>query len=142
MFGNVAHGKCEQATDTWMALLDGERLSLIRHGEGSYLEPEAVQMTTFTMGGGVFTAIDAGTFHDFTFDPGVSMTLFYEDQAGIDGAWQVLSQVADVERCGWCMDAYGVSWQVLPHNIGELMADTDARAKLMDMGKIDLGQFS
>lgn len=142
MFGNVAHGKCEQATDTWMALLGGERLSLTRHGEGSYLEPEAVQMTTFTMGGGVFTAIDAGTFHDFTFDPGVSITLLYKDQAGIDGAWSVLSQVADAERCGWCVDAYGVSWQVLPHNIGELMADTDARAKLMDMGKIDLGQFS
>ncbi|WP_237234554.1 VOC family protein [Rothia nasisuis] len=141
MFGNVAHGQCEQATDTWMALLGGKRLTLTRHGESSYLEPEAVQMTTFTMGGGTFTAIDAGTFHDFTFDPGVSMTLLYEDQAGIDGAWSVLSQVADAERCGWCVDAYGVSWQVLPQNIGQIMADTDARAKLMGMGKIDLRQL-
>ncbi|WP_237198348.1 hypothetical protein [Rothia nasimurium] len=46
------------------------------------------------------SAIGEGTFHDFTFDPGVSITLLYQDQAGIDGAWSVLSQVADVERCG------------------------------------------
>ncbi|WP_237204984.1 VOC family protein [Rothia nasimurium] len=141
MFGNVAHGKCEEATNTWMELLGGERLSLTRHGEGSYLDPEAVQMTTFTMGGGTFTAIDAGTFHDFTFDPGVSMALLYQNQVGIDGAWSVLSQVADAERCGWCVDAYGVSWQVLPQNIGQLMTDTDACAKLLSMGKIDLNQL-
>lgn len=141
MFGNVAHGQCEQATDTWMDLLGGERLSLTRHGEGSYLEPEAVQMTTFTMGGGTFTAIDAGTFHEFTFDPGVSITLLYENQAGIDGAWSVLSQVADAERCGWCVDAYGVSWQVLPQNIGQLMADENTRAQLMSMGKIELSEL-
>lgn len=73
--------------------------------------------------------------------PGVSMTLLYQDQAGIDGAWQVLSQVADAERCGWCVDAYGVSWQVLPQNIGDLMADTDAHAKLLSMGKIDMNQL-
>lgn len=141
MFGNVAHRRCEEATDAWMALLGGERLSLTRHGEGSYLEPEAVQMTVFTLGGAVFTAIDAGTFHDFTFSPGVSITLFYQDQAGIDGAWQVLSQVPDAERCGWCVDSYGVSWQVLPQNIGELMADPDTLSSVLAMGKIDLNQL-
>lgn len=124
-----------------MALLGGERLSLSRHGEGSYLEPEAVQLTTFTMGGGYFTAIDAGTFHDFTFDPAVSMVLFYKDQAGIDGAWSVLSQVKEAERCGWCVDAFGVSWQVLPSHIGQLVADPAALDKLLSMGKIELDRF-
>ncbi|WP_421084739.1 VOC family protein [Rothia nasimurium] len=141
MFGNIAHGHCEKATDTWMNLLGGERLSLTRHGEGSYLEPEAVQLTTFTLGDGVFSAIDAGIFHDFTFSPGVSIVLFYQDQAGIDGAWKVLSQVPDAERCGWCVDSYGVSWQVLPQNIGELMADPASLKALLEMGKIDLAQL-
>lgn len=44
--------------------------------------------------------------------------------------------------CGWCVDVYGVYWQVLPQNIGQLMADADARAKPLSMGKIDLSRLS
>lgn len=44
--------------------------------------------------------------------------------------------------CGWCVDAYGVYWQVLPQNIVQLMADIDTRAKPLSMGKIDLSQLS
>ena len=49
-----------------------------------------------------------------------------------------LSAAPQAERCGWCVDRWGVSWQVVPHNIAELMADAATREKILQMGKIDL----
>jgi len=46
--------------------------------------------------------------------------------------------VPEAERCGWCVDRWGVSWQVVPHNIAELMANATTRDKILHMGKIDL----
>lgn len=142
MFGNTTHGQCEAATDYWISLLGGQRLSLTRHGADSPLEDHAVQMTVFILAGATFTAMDGGSFHDFTFSPGVSLMLFYPDQAGIDGAWRGLSRVPEAERCGWCLDEWGISWQVLPTSIGSLMAHEESRSVLLSMGKIELNKLS
>ena len=139
MFGGTNHANAEEATDAWIALFDNSRRgALYRYEEGGPLDAGTVMFTDFTLRGTWMAATDSGTFHDFTFTPGVSIIVSCRDQEEIDRYWAGLSAVPEAERCGWCVDRWGVSWQVVPHNIAELMADAATRDKILHMGKIDL----
>ena len=139
MFGGTNHANAEEATEAWIALFDdAHRGALRRYEEGGPMEVRTVMFTDFTLHGTWMAAMDSGTFHDFTFTPGVSMIVSCRDQEEIDRYWAGLSAVPDAERCGWCVDRWGVSWQVVPDNIAELMADAATREKILHMGKIDL----
>ena len=102
------------------------------------MEAGTVMFTDFTLRGTWMAAMDSGAFHDFTFTPGVSMIISCRGQEEIDRYWTGLSAVPEAERCGWCVDRWGVSWQVVPDNIAELIADAATREKILQMGKIDL----
>ena len=142
MFGGTNHAHAEEATNAWIALFDDSRRgALYRYEEGGPLEAGTVMFTDFTLRGTWMAATDSGTFHDFTFTPGVSMIVSCRDQEEIDRYWAGLSAVPEAERCGWCVDRWGVSWQVVPHNIAELMADAATRDKILHMGKIDLAKL-
>lgn len=139
MFGGGKHASAEEATEAWISLFDDARRgALYRYEEGGPMEAGTVMFTDFTLRGTWMTARDSGAFHDFTFTPGVSMIVSCRDQEEIDHYWAGLSAVPEAERCGWCVDRWGVSWQVVPHNIAELMADAATRKKILQMGKIDL----
>ena len=139
MFGGTNHAHAEEATDAWIALFDNARRgALYRYEEGGPLDAGTVMFTDFTLRGIWMAATDSGTFHDFTFTPGVSIIVSCRDQEEIDRYWAGLSAVPEAERCGWCVDRWGVSWQVVPHNITELMADAATLDKILHMGKIDL----
>ena len=142
MFGGTNHANAEEATDAWIALFDNARRGVLyRYEEGGPLDAGTVMFTDFTLRGTWMAATDSGTFHDFTFTPGVSMIVSCRDQEEIDRYWAGLSAVPEAERCGWCVDCWGVSWQVVPHNIAELMADAATRDKILQMGKIDLAKL-
>ena len=139
MFGGTNHAHAEEATDAWIALFDNARRgALYRYKEGGPLDAGTVMFTDFTLRGTWMAATDSGTFHDFTFTPGVSIIVSCRDQEEIDRYWAGLSAVPEAERCGWCVDRWGVSWQIVPHNIAELMTDAATRDKILHMGKIDL----
>lgn len=139
MFGGTNHANAEEATEVWIALFDdAHRGALRRYEEGGPMEAGTVMFTDFTLRGTWMAAMDSGASQDLTFTPGVSMIVSCRDQEEIDRYWTGLSAVPEAERCGWCVDRWGVSWQVVPHNIAELMADTATREKLLHMGKIDL----
>ena len=139
MFGGTNHAHAEEVTDAWIALFDNSRRgALYRYEEGGPLDAGTVMFTDFTLRGTWMAATDSGAFHDFTFTPGVSMIVSCRNQEEIDRYWAGLSAVPEAERCGWCVDRWGVSWQVVPHNIAELMADAATRDKILHMGKIDL----
>ena len=139
MFGGTNHAHAEEATDAWIALFDNARRgALYRYEEGGPLDAGTVMFTDFTLRGTWMAATDSGTFHDFTFTPGVSIIVSCRDQEEIDRYWAGLSAVPEAERCGWCVDRWGVSWQIVPHNIAELMTDAATRDKILHMGKIDL----
>ena len=139
MFGGTNHANAEEATEAWIALFDDARRgALRRHEEGGPMEAGTIMFTDFTLRGTWMAAMDSGAFHDFTFTPGVSMIVSCRDQEEIDRYWAGLSAVPEAERCGWCVDRWGVSWQVVPHNIAELMADASTREKLLHTGKINL----
>ena len=142
MFGGTNHANAEEATDAWIALFDNSRRGVLyRYKEGGPLDAGTVMFTDFTLRGTWMAATDSGTFHDFTFTPGVSIIVSCRDQEEIDRYWAGLSAVPEAERCGWCVDRWGVSWQVVPHNIAELMADAATRDKILHMGKIDLTEL-
>ena len=139
MFGGTNHANAKEATEAWIALFDDSRRGVLyRYEEGGPMEAGTVMFTDFTLRGTWMAAMDSGAFHDFTFTPGVSMIVSCRDQEEIDRYWTRLSAVPEAERCGWCVDRWGVSWQVVPHNIAELMADAATREKILHMGKIDL----
>ena len=88
-----------------------------------------------------FAAMDSGVEQDFTFNEAVSLVLLCKDQAEIDAYWEELSTVPEAEQCGWCKDKFGVSWQIVPDNMAELMARPGAFAHLMDMKKLVVADF-
>ena len=85
MFGGTNHAHAEEATDAWIALFDNSRRgALYRYKEGGPLDAGTVMFTDFTLRGTWMAATDSGTFHDFTFTPGVSMIVSCRDQEEID----------------------------------------------------------
>ncbi len=91
----------------------------------------------FELLGQRFTAINAG--NEFSFNESVSFNISCRDQAEIDYYWERLTADGGEESvCGWCKDRYGLSWQVNPENIEELMLSPGAWEKLLRMKKIDI----
>lgn len=96
-------------------------------------------MIDFELSGQHFTAINAGS--EFKFNEAVSFLIACKDQAEIDYYWEKLSSMPEAEQCGWCKDKYGLSWQVVPKNMEELMSKPGAFAKMMQMKKIVIAEF-
>ena len=94
----------------------------------------------FELDGQRFVAINAGP--EFTFSEAISFAVACKDQAEIDYYWEKLSAQPEAEQCGWCKDKYGLSWQIVPENIEELMKQPDAFACMMEMKKIVIEDFN
>ena len=88
-----------------------------------------------------FAAMDSGVEHHFMFNEAISFSVACKDQAEIDTYWEKLSSDPQFEQCGWCKDKYGVSWQIVPENMEELMERSNAFAHLMEMKKIIISEF-
>lgn len=93
----------------------------------------------FEISGNRFMAINAGP--EFKFNESVSFSIPCKDQTEIDYFWEKLSSSPESEQCGWCKDKYGLSWQVVPENMEELMKKPNAFANLMEMKKIVIENF-
>jgi predicted 3-demethylubiquinone-9 3-methyltransferase (glyoxalase superfamily) len=93
----------------------------------------------FELSGNQFVAINAGP--EFKFNESVSFSIPCDDQKEIDYYWGKLSRVPASEQCGWCKDQYGLSWQVVPKNMGELMSRPNAFAHMMQMKKLVIADF-
>jgi predicted 3-demethylubiquinone-9 3-methyltransferase (glyoxalase superfamily) len=102
-------------------------------------------VVSFELNGQPFMAISAGPV--FKFNEAVSFIVYCDDQKEIDYYWEKLSFVPESEQCGWCKDKFGLSWQVVPTALDEMMATDDA-AKLervtqafLKMKKFDLAEL-
>jgi predicted 3-demethylubiquinone-9 3-methyltransferase (glyoxalase superfamily) len=93
----------------------------------------------FELSGNTFVAINAGP--EFKFNEAISFSIPCKDQAEIDYYWEKLSTVPESEQCGWCKDKYGLSWQVVPENMGELMSRPNAFTHMMQMKKLIVAEF-
>ena len=94
----------------------------------------------FELDGHRFVAINAGP--EFTFSEAISFAVACDDQAEIDYYWEKLSSDSAAEQCGWCKDRFGLSWQIVPKNIEELMQKPGAYARMMEMKKFVIEDFT
>lgn len=101
----------------------------------------AVTFAEFTLDGQWFSAMDGGAIHDFTFTPGLSLEVDCTDQNEIDTLWDALSSVPEAEQCGWLVDRFGVSWQIVPQNMGELMQRPGAYQRMLGMKKFVIAEL-
>jgi len=88
-----------------------------------------------------FAAMDSGVEQDFTFNEACSFSVSCQNQDEIDSFWEKLSHVPEAEQCGWCKDRFGLSWQIVPENMQELMDRPNAFAHLMLMKKLIIADF-
>lgn len=98
-----------------------------------------VLMIDYELNGNRFIAINADD--TFKFTSAVSFTVECEDQEEIDYFWSKLSAQPEFEQCGWCKDQYGLSWQIVPKNMAELMQKPDAYSHMMQMHKLVIADF-
>ena len=107
--------------------------------------PGSVQIVEFTLAGQPFMAMNAGPMDPF--NHAISFIVNCDDQAEVDRLWDALGKGGTIEQCGWLKDRYGVSWQIVPTVLGEMMKDKDrARAKrvmeaMLQMKKLDIAKL-
>lgn len=94
----------------------------------------SVLTVEFEINGQPFTGLNGGPF--FKFNEAVSFQVFCKDQAEIDSYWEKLSSVPESEQCGWCKDKFGVSWQIVPENMADLVKSEKGMKALLEMKKI------
>ena len=102
----------------------------------------SLMFSEFALGDDWVVLMDSGVPQDFTFTPGVSLMVECADQAEIDRYWGWLSAVPEAEQCGWCVDRFGVSWQVVPADLNELINVPGGYQKMLDMRKIEIAAFA
>lgn len=93
----------------------------------------------FELHGQHFTAINAG--NEFKFSEAISFAVMCKDQQEIDYYWSKLSADPSAEQCGWCKDKFGLSWQIVPENMEELMKKPNAFQVMMQQKKIILAEY-
>ncbi|HEX4774065.1 MAG TPA: VOC family protein [Candidatus Saccharimonadales bacterium] len=93
----------------------------------------------FKLAGQTFMALDGGPI--FQFNEAISLVVECEDQAEIDYFWDKLSAVPESEQCGWLKDKFGLSWQIVPNNMAELMKPASAMDAMLKMKKLDIAQL-
>lgn len=143
MFSGASVNRAEEAIDFYRSVFKDTRAgALARYPEATGPAKEgSVMFADFMIENQWFGAMDSGVEQNFTFNEAVSLAIFCKDQEEIDYFWEKLSTVPESEQCGWCKDAFGVSWQVVPENMGELMERPDAYAHMMQMKKIVIADF-
>lgn len=127
LFAGDMCGKAEEAIGFYTSVFDdAEPLALHRYGPGHELDAaDSIMYADFTLEGQLFAAMDSAQEHDFAFNEGVSLMVRCETQEEVDHLWKRLSAVPQAEQCGWLKDRYGVSWQIVPNALFELVSDSD-----------------
>jgi predicted 3-demethylubiquinone-9 3-methyltransferase (glyoxalase superfamily) len=137
-------GHAEEAATFYVSLLPDSRIDAVHHAPGDYPSGKVGNVLTvkFTLMGRPFLGLNGGPH--FTFNEAVSLMIPVKTQAEVDGLSNALSAVPEAEQCGWVKDRFGLSWQIVPAMLMQLIADPDqARAKrafdaMMGMKRIDI----
>ncbi len=143
-------GKAREAIELYTSVFPHSHTgTLVEYGEGNASEPkENLMYGEFTLAGQSFSAMDSSMKeHQFTFNEAISLIVACKDQSEIDHYFEKLSAVPEAEMCGWVKDPFGVSWQIVPEGMNEIMNDADpekrerAMAARMKMKKLDMEEL-
>ena len=133
----------EEAARFYTSIFENsEILGISRYGDAGPGAKGSVMTVTFTLDGQRFIALNGGP--DFKFNPSVSFFISCETQSEVDELWEKLSAGGEKSQCGWVQDRYGLSWQVVPSMLLDLVGDKDAAVAqrvmqaMLRMTKIDI----
>ncbi len=124
MFVGINAGKAEEAINFYTSLFEGSRVQ----GISRYTKEEGdvegyIKHAQFNLGDYVVMAMDSSADHKFDFNESVSLVVECDTQEEIDYYWNKLTEGGKESMCGWLKDKYGMSWQVIPKVLGQLMSD-------------------
>jgi predicted 3-demethylubiquinone-9 3-methyltransferase (glyoxalase superfamily) len=141
-------GKAEEAAEFYTSLLPDSRVDNVwRSPADTPSGPAGMVLTVdFTLNGRQFQGLNGGP--DFNFNEAVSFVLECEDQDEVDRLWDALTaNGGEPGPCGWLKDRFGLSWQIVPRQLNELVGDADperarrAMEAMLKMGKIDVAEL-
>lgn len=149
LFVENVYGKAEEAIDFYTSVFrQSQKGTIAKYPAG--MEPDregAVMFADFKLLDTWFAAMDSAREHNYGFNEAVSLVVNCETQEELDYYWQKLSAVPEAEQCGWIKDKYGVSWQIVPTELQELMenatqAQIDAMTQaFLPMKKLDMAEI-
>jgi len=136
------NGGAEEAVELYTSVFGNSRiLSKSHYGDAGPGEKGSVMSLTFELEGQEFIALNAS---GFSFTAGISLFVSCETQEEVDELWEKLSEGGEQGPCGWLTDRFGVSWQIVPRTLGELLSDPDREKAnrvmnaMLGMGKIEI----
>jgi predicted 3-demethylubiquinone-9 3-methyltransferase (glyoxalase superfamily) len=149
MFVGDVCGKAEDAMRFYTSLLPDSRIDELDRYEGGEGPDVAgtIRFGAFTLGGRRFAAMDSAHQHDFAFNEAISLMVSCDTQEEIDRYWEALSAVPEAEQCGWLKDRFGLSWQIVPSAMDEMLRkgqpDEVARVTeaFLQMKKFDIAEL-
>jgi predicted 3-demethylubiquinone-9 3-methyltransferase (glyoxalase superfamily) len=125
-------GKAEEAVHFYTSLFTPSSITgILRYGPHEQNTEGQVKHAQFSLNGNVFMAMDSSFPHGFGFNEAVSLVVECEDQAEIDFFWDKLTEGGAESMCGWLKDRYGVSWQIIPSVLKELMRDHEKAPRVV-----------
>ncbi len=149
MFTGDRAGQAEEASDFYISIFkDATRGAIARYQAG--MEPDkegTVMFTDFQLEGQWFVAMDSAHQHNFSVNEALSFMVNCETQAEIDYYWEKLSASPEAEQCGWLKDKYGVSWQIVPTAMNDMLGSGDPQKTarvteaFLKMKKFDLAKL-
>ncbi len=149
MFTGKQAGHCEDAIRFYTSVFhDAQERGINRYGSGQEPDKEGtVKFGQFQLEGQQFAAMDSARPHDFAFNEAISLLVHCETQEDIDYYWERLSADPHAEQCGWLKDKYGLSWQITPWAMDEMLASKDKKKiaavteAFLKMKKFDLAKL-
>ena len=146
LFSSESCGRAEEAVKYYTEIFNDSEIGIIsKYGEGEAAAPKAkVNFAAFKLSGINLSAMDNGFDVDFTFNEAFSLIVNCKDQKEIDYFWDKLSAVPEAEQCGWIKDKFGVSWQIVPENMNQILFEGTREEKqriteaFLQMKKFDL----
>jgi predicted 3-demethylubiquinone-9 3-methyltransferase (glyoxalase superfamily) len=134
--------KALEAAELYVSLFEDSKIeSVSYYGDGMPGQTGSVMSVTFRLAGQQVMALNGGPM--FRFTEAFSMFVNCETQDEIDALWEALSSGGEKSQCGWLKDKYGLSWQIVPVVLGELLNDPDpARSKRVAEAMLGMGKLS
>ena len=136
-------GQAEEAMSFYTSIFKNSNTGRIRrYGEAGPGPKGSVMSAEFELNGQPFIALNGGPL--FSFTPAISFFVHCETQQEVDELWEKLSAGGEPQRCGWVKDEFGLSWQIIPNALGEMLQDKDAEKSkrvmqaMLKMGKIEI----
>lgn len=143
MFTGENSGKAEEAIKYYTSLFEESGVVMISRYKKTDNDIEGnVNHAQFTLNKQLFMAMDSSMMHKFSFNEGISFVVECDSQKEIDFFWDNLTEGGKESQCGWLKDKYGVSWQIIPSILNELMSDINKSERVMNaflkMKKFDI----